>query len=121
MISFSFVKLWGLLCIVLSFFYYATMKTSLLTSVALLASSGLAQNATSTSSSPLAFYTIQADNITAVVCPYGGRLVSLLVPDRDGNEQDIVLGYDNGTDYVHDTETNHTYFGKSRLALLGAC
>lgn len=71
--------------------------------------SGLAQ--TSTSSSPFAEYTLTAENITAKVIPYGARLTSLLVPDRSGNVQDIVLGYDNATQYAIDTATNHTYFG----------
>lgn len=103
---------WGLLCILLSFFYIASMKTSLLASVAVLAGTSLAQNATGTSSSPLTQYTIQAENITAVILPYGCRLTSLLVPDRNGAEQDVVVGYDNGTQYVTDTNTNHTFFGK---------
>lgn len=71
--------------------------------------SGLAQ--TSTSSSPFAEYTLTAENITAKFIPYGARLTSLLVPDRSGNVQDIVLGYDNATQYAIDTATNHTYFG----------
>ncbi|RZF60036.1 aldose epimerase family protein [Sphingobacterium corticibacterium] len=31
---------------------------------------------------------------------YGGRIVSLLVPDRDGQLQDVVLGFDNIQEYV---------------------
>ncbi|MBD1433062.1 galactose mutarotase [Sphingobacterium sp. DN00404] len=31
---------------------------------------------------------------------YGGRIVSLLVPDRDGQLQDVVLGFDNIHEYV---------------------
>jgi len=71
----------------------------------------LAQNETSTSSSPFTKYTIQASNITATFIPYGARLTSLLVPDRNGSVQDVVTGYDNATQYLVDTETNHTYFG----------
>ncbi|KKY23485.1 putative aldose 1-epimerase [Phaeomoniella chlamydospora] len=71
----------------------------------------LATAQTSTSSSPLTVYTLTADNITAKFIPYGARLTSLLVPDRDGNEQDVVLGYDNSSQYPIDTVTNHTYFG----------
>lgn len=66
---------------------------------------------TSTSSSPFALYTISADNITATYIPYGARLTSLKVPDRNGTPTDVVTGYDNGTEYLHDSETNHTYFG----------
>ncbi|KAJ5759524.1 aldose 1-epimerase [Penicillium odoratum] len=63
------------------------------------------------STSPLEVYTIQTPNITAKFIPYGARLTSLLVPDRHGDEQDIVLGYDNPAQYIIDTETDHTYFG----------
>ncbi|KAK5071773.1 hypothetical protein LTR64_004451 [Lithohypha guttulata] len=87
------------------------MKTFSLASVAVLATSVLAQNATSTSSAQLTEYTLQAENITAVILPYGARLVSLLVPDRNGVAQDVAVGYDNGSQYPVDTATNHTYFG----------
>ena len=60
---------------------------------------------------PFKVYTITAENITAKLIPYGARLTSLLVPDRDGNEQDVVVGYDDPKDYVKDTETDHTFFG----------
>lgn len=36
----------------------------------------------------------------ACVTNYGGRVVSLMVPDKDGNMTDVVLGHDNIRDYV---------------------
>lgn len=66
---------------------------------------------TPTVSSPLTSYTLTADNITAVLIPYGARLTHLLVPDRDGVLQDVIAGYDNTSQYPVDTATNHTYFG----------
>lgn len=60
---------------------------------------------------PFKVYTISAENITAKLIPYGARLTSLLVPDRSGNLQDVVVGYDDPRQYLHDTETNHTFFG----------
>src|SRR5437879_12225709 len=33
---------------------------------------------------------------------YGGAVVSLKVPDRNGKLADVVLGYDNADGYVHD-------------------
>jgi len=42
------------------------------------------------------------------VTNYGGRIVSLMVPDRGGNLEDIVLGYDNINDYLN---SNEQYFG----------
>jgi aldose 1-epimerase len=56
-------------------------------------------------------YTIKAENITAKLIPYGARLTSLLVPDRDGNVQDVVVGYDEPKEYLHDSQTNRTFFG----------
>lgn len=66
---------------------------------------------TATTSSPLTSYTLTADNITAVLIPYGARLTHLLVPDRNGDVQDVVAGYDDNAQYPIDTATNHTYFG----------
>lgn len=66
---------------------------------------------TATTSSPLTSYTLTADNITAVLIPYGARLTHLLVPDRNGDVQDVVAGYDDPAQYPIDTATNHTYFG----------
>lgn len=31
---------------------------------------------------------------------YGGRIVSIMVPDRNGNFQDVVLGHDSISDYI---------------------
>ncbi|CAG8184024.1 unnamed protein product [Penicillium salamii] len=56
-------------------------------------------------------YTIKAENITAQLIPYGARLTSLLVPDRNGKVQDVVVGYDDPKEYLHDSETNRTFFG----------
>ncbi|KAK0514233.1 hypothetical protein JMJ35_002850 [Cladonia borealis] len=56
-------------------------------------------------------YTISAPGINASFIPYGARLTNLFVNDRNGDPQDVVLGYDNGTAYLNDTETVHTYFG----------
>ncbi|CRG91441.1 hypothetical protein PISL3812_08490 [Talaromyces islandicus] len=60
---------------------------------------------------PFKVFTINANNITAKFIPYGARLISLLVPDRDGNVQDVIVGYDDPRQYLNDTETSHTYFG----------
>ncbi|KAJ5858211.1 hypothetical protein N7455_009105 [Penicillium solitum] len=66
---------------------------------------------TASSVDPFKVFTISADNITAQFIPYGARLISLLVPDRDSNVQDIVVGYDDPRQYLEDTQTSHTYFG----------
>jgi aldose 1-epimerase len=45
------------------------------------------------------------------ICNYGGLVIFLKVPDRNGKFADVVLGYDNLPDYIKDTP----YFG----ALIG--
>ncbi|WP_298647556.1 aldose epimerase family protein [uncultured Proteiniphilum sp.] len=41
------------------------------------------------------------NGIEVTVTNYGGRIVSVMVPDRDGKLQDVVLGFDNIEDYVN--------------------
>lgn len=57
-------------------------------------------------------YTISAPGINATFIPYGATLTNLYVNDKNGNPQDIVLGYDNAEDYLKDTQTVHTDYGK---------
>lgn len=63
------------------------------------------------SGDPFQKYSLSANGINASFIPYGARLTNLYVQDKNGTYQDVVLGYDNGTQYLTDTETNHTYFG----------
>ena len=53
-------------------------------------------------------YTLTNENgLVAVLINYGATLVSLYVPDRDGNMADVTLGFDSISDY----ETRSPYFG----------
>jgi len=53
-------------------------------------------------------YTLKNTNGCVVkITNYGGIVVSLTVPDKDGNIGDVVLGYDNLDDYIK----NNPYFG----------
>ncbi len=53
-------------------------------------------------------YTLRnAQGMTAEIITYGAIVVSLTAPDKDGNFDDIVLGYDNLADYIEVTP----YFG----------
>jgi aldose 1-epimerase len=53
-------------------------------------------------------YTLTNTNgIVAKIINYGATLISLKVPDRNGNLADIVLGFDNLEGYL----TSHPYFG----------
>lgn len=50
---------------------------------------------------PTALYVLKNKNgAEACITNYGGRLVSVMVPDKNGKLTDVVLGYDNITDYV---------------------
>jgi len=56
-----------------------------------------------------AFYTLKNKNqMTATFTAYGGRLVSLIVPDKNGKPTNIVLGFDSVQQYARSTEP---YFG----------
>ena len=48
-----------------------------------------------------------ANGMRAEITNYGGIVVRLLVPDKDGQLGDVVLGYDKLADYIEDTP----YFG----------
>lgn len=48
------------------------------------------------------------NGMTAAITNYGGRLVSLLVPDKNGKLVDVVVGFDSVAGYEHSTEP---YFG----------
>lgn len=57
-------------------------------------------------------YTLSNENgLSATVTNYGGIIVDLMVPDKDGRMDDVVLGYESIEDYVKD----NPYFG----ALIG--
>lgn len=54
------------------------------------------------------FYILtNANGMEVCITNFGGRIVSLLVPDRNGTMQDVVLGFDNIRDY----QTIPTDFG----------
>ena len=55
---------------------------------------------------PVKLYTMKnAKGMTVQVTNFGGRIVKMLVPDRNGKFDDIVLGYDKVADYEADRNT----------------
>lgn len=55
-------------------------------------------------------YTLTNDNgMEVCVTNFGGRLVSIMVPDRDGKFHDVVLGFDSIADYL--PQNNASDFG----------
>lgn len=54
-------------------------------------------------------FTLKNHNgLEAKITNYGGRLVSLMVPDKNGKMTDVVVGFKSVSDYVNSTEP---YFG----------
>ena len=60
---------------------------------------------------PVTLYTLRNGNAEVWICNYGGIVTSFKVPDKNGKMGDVVLGYDNLTDYMKSSP----YFG----ALIG--
>ena len=59
---------------------------------------------------PTALYTLTNENgMEVCITNFGGRIVSILVPDREGQMKDVVLGFDKVSDYF--PENNQTDFG----------
>ena len=58
---------------------------------------------------PTALYLLKnKNNVQAAITNYGARVVSLIVPDKNGNMTDVILGYDSIGKYVRHPET---FFG----------
>ena len=54
-----------------------------------------------------ALYTLTNENgMEACITNYGGRIVSIMVPDREGNMRDVVLGHDSIADYINSVKSN---------------
>lgn len=57
---------------------------------------------------PTALYVLRnSQGAEACVTNWGGRLVSVMVPDRDGKMTEVVLGYDNIQQYVQFPDNNY--------------
>lgn len=64
-------------------------------------------------SKPVKLYTLKnANGMEACITNYGGRVVSLCVPDKNGKLTDVVLGYDNIAQYA-DTLNSPSDYGSS--------
>ncbi len=60
-----------------------------------------------------ALYTLRSNGgMEVCITNFGGRVVSIMVPDRDGNMKDVVLGYDNVAQYA-DSENSPSDYGAS--------
>jgi len=62
---------------------------------------------------PVKLYTLKNDKgMEVCITNYGARVVSLVVPDKDGKPTDVVLGFDNIAQYA-DTLNSPTDYGSS--------
>lgn len=62
---------------------------------------------------PVKLYTLKnANGMEVCITNYGGRVVSLVVPDKDGKPTDVVLGFDNIAQYA-DTLNSPSDYGSS--------
>mgnify|MGYP002623326460 CR=1 FL=1 len=60
-----------------------------------------------------ALYTLKnANGMEVCITNFGGRVVSIMVPDRNGEMKDVVLGYDNVAQYA-DAENSPSDYGAS--------
>lgn len=60
-----------------------------------------------------ALYTLtNANGMEVAITNFGGRVVSIMVPDREGTLTDVVLGYDNVAQYA-DAENSPSDYGAS--------
>ena len=68
---------------------------------------------TTIQSKPVQLFTLKNQNgMEVCITNYGGRVVSLVVPDKEGNPTDVVLGFDNIAQYA-DTLNSPTDYGSS--------
>ena len=56
---------------------------------------------TSVDGKDVSLYTLKNADLTMQVTNFGARVVTLWAPDRDGNYEDIVLGYNNIENYIN--------------------
>ena len=65
---------------------------------------------TTIQSKPVRLYTLKnANGMEVCITNYGGRIVSLCVPNKDGNLTDVVLGFDNIAQYADTINTPSDY------------
>lgn len=59
---------------------------------------------------PVKLYTLKSGDMEVCITNFGGRVVSLVVPNKNGAPTDVVLGYDNIAQYA-DTVNSPSDFG----------
>jgi len=87
------------------------LRVILLCMTTVTASAAMSQTAVTHSSfgklpdgSNVEIYSLKSQALELKLITFGARVISLTAPDRNGKPTDIVLGYDNLGDYVHNAE-----------------
>ena len=65
-------------------------------------------------------YTITGGGLTAKITDYGAALVSLFVPDKNGNLADVVLGFDDASGYAASDSSQGATVGRCAGRIQGA-
>ena len=65
-------------------------------------------------------YTLDNGEIKAVILNFGGRIQKILVNDKNGSEQDVVLGFDSAEDYFNDGASYGAIVGRYANRIIGA-
>ena len=85
------------------------MKKALLSLVACAALAGCSTVKVSDFDSVKSYTLKNSNGMTVKITNYGATITSIIVPDRDGNMADVVLGYDNVEGYIN--AIDRPYFG----------
>ena len=56
-------------------------------------------------------FTLETDCIQAIITNYGATLTHLIIKDKNGIPRDVVLGFDDPSDYQVVGENQNPYFG----------
>ena len=65
-------------------------------------------------------YTIRCGKMEAAITDFGATLVSLMVPDKDGNLADVVLGFEDAASYITCGEFFGATVGRNANRIAGA-
>jgi aldose 1-epimerase len=69
--------------------------------------------------SATSLFTLQNDRLRVRITDYGGRMVSVEAPDRDGRSNHVVLGFDSVDGYLHKSSSFGTLLGRYANRIAG--
>lgn len=68
---------------------------------------------------PATVYTLENPRLRVRICDYGGRMVSIAAPDRDGRQGDVLLGFSDVSAYVANGGAFGALLGRSANRIAG--